>query len=249
MLVNVAEFRQTKGTIDSIRAVLRTAGIDVDNFLEIREYGGNITKTLSGSRKDLKEANRLLTFTGSLAVDNGTLNYQGISSGRPYLMSPFLSSSRIETGVPEIAGTFINPSFPNFPHGISNNASDGLHTSGSFTFESVYRFDTLKSGSYPTTQSLMRISVTGSDDSASKQGVVFNPPKFKFSQNDIDFAGFRITQDGIKHAQSLLDAVASFLTPTTIKDARAWFDFVIVTLFQSNAAVPGFAKAWQMVLG
>lgn len=174
ILVNASEFRQTKGTVHSVKAALRAAGVDIDNIFEVREYGGSTVKTLSGSRKDRKEVNRLLSFSGSLAQDSGTLNAQGISSGRPFLISPFLSGSRIETGFPEIAGTFINKSEPDFPHGISNDPSDGLFTSGSFSFEALYRFKQLITGSYPTTQSLARIAVTGSDASAANHGVVFN---------------------------------------------------------------------------
>jgi hypothetical protein len=174
ILVNASEFRQTKGTVYSVKAALRAAGVDIDNLFEVREYGGNTVKSLSGSRKERKEVNRLLTFSGSLAEDTGTLNSQGISSGRPFLISPFLSGSRIETGLPEIAGTFVNKSQPDFPHGISNDPSDGLFTSGSFSFEALYKFKNLITGSYPTTQSLARIAVTGSDASASSHGIIFN---------------------------------------------------------------------------
>ena len=174
ILVNASEFRQTRGTIHSVKAALRAAGVDIDNLFEVREYGGNSIKTLSGSRKERKEVNRLLTFSGSLAEDTGTLNPQGISSGRPFLISPFLSGSRTEIGVPEIAGSFVNSSLPDFPYGISNDPSDGLFTSGSFSFEALYKFKKLLTGSYPTTQSLARIAVTGSDSSAESHGIVFN---------------------------------------------------------------------------
>ena len=69
-----------------------------------------------------------------------------------------------------------------------------------------------------------------------KNGVVFNPSKFKFSQREIDFAGFHITQDGIKPAQSMLDAISSFPTPTTIKDARAWFGLVNQVAFSLSSS-------------
>ena len=55
----------------------------------------------------------------------------------------------------------------------------------------------------------------------SQNGVVFNPTKFRFSQTEIDFACFHVTQDGIKPAKSLLDAISSFPKPTNIRDARS----------------------------
>ena len=60
----------------------------------------------------------------------------------------------------------------------------------------------------------------------SQNGVVFNPTKFRFSQTEIDFAGFHVTKDGIKPAKSLLDAISSFPKPTNIRDARSWFGLV-----------------------
>ena len=60
----------------------------------------------------------------------------------------------------------------------------------------------------------------------SQNGVVFNPTKFRFSQTEIDFAGFHVTKDCIKSAKSLLDAISSFSKPTNIRDARSWFGLV-----------------------
>ena len=55
---------------------------------------------------------------------------------------------------------------------------------------------------------------------------VFNPTKFRFSQTEIDFAGFHVTKDGIKPARSLLDAIYSFPKSTKIRDAHSWFGLV-----------------------
>jgi transposase InsO family protein len=60
----------------------------------------------------------------------------------------------------------------------------------------------------------------------SKNGVVFNPSKFRFSQPELDFAGFCLTADGIKPSKSLLDAISSFPKPTKLTDARSWFGLV-----------------------
>ena len=45
-------------------------------------------------------------------------------------------------------------------HGISNNRSDGMLTSGSWTYEGIYKFE--KGVSHNVTQSLARLQTTGS---------------------------------------------------------------------------------------
>ena len=60
------------------------------------------------------------------------------------IKSPFLSASRIEPGYPYPAG----------------NLSDGLFTSGSWTYEGLYKFSS--HATYSTSQSLVRLVTTGS---------------------------------------------------------------------------------------
>ena len=60
----------------------------------------------------------------------------------------------------------------------------------------------------------------------SKNGVVFNPQKFQFAKRDIEFAGFTITENGLRPSARLLDAIQSFPVPRNITDARSWFGLV-----------------------
>ena len=71
-----------------------------------------------------------------------------LSSGSFLLSSPFLSASRIEPGTPTPSG------------GATPTVSDGLLTSGSFTFESHYLLDS----SNTSDASLVRLLSTGSFD-------------------------------------------------------------------------------------
>ena len=71
-----------------------------------------------------------------------------LSSGSFLLSSPFLSASRIEPGTPTPSG------------GATPTVSDGLLTSGSFTFESHYLLD----NSNTSDASLVRLLSTGSFD-------------------------------------------------------------------------------------
>ena len=53
-----------------------------------------------------------------------------------------------------------------------------------------------------------------------------NPSKFQFCQREVDFAGLRVTQSGIRPSQKLIDSIMQFPTPQCISDAHAWFGLV-----------------------
>ena len=59
-----------------------------------------------------------------------------------------------------------------------------------------------------------------------KNGIVVSKPKFQFCQDEVDFAGLRITSDGIRPSKSLLSSIADFPVPTNLERARAWFGLV-----------------------
>jgi hypothetical protein len=153
----------TKGTIDSIKSVFRSAGIEPDNILTFREYGGAQLKTLENSREDKIDVLGFLNFSGSKDASITSYDAQNYPTNNiPRIKSGFLSGSRTQPGVPTIQGTFVN--------GASNNSSDGLFTSGSFTFEGLFKYNLTPSGS----QSLVRIHTTGSSSPASSEAVVIN---------------------------------------------------------------------------
>ena len=57
-------------------------------------------------------------------------------------------------------------------------------------------------------------------------GIVLNADKFVFCQEEINFAGFRITNTGIKPSEATLRALKDFPTPTSTTDVRSWFGLV-----------------------
>ena len=59
-----------------------------------------------------------------------------------------------------------------------------------------------------------------------KNGIVFNPDKFHFACNEVEFAGFVITADGVKPTKKMIEAILQFPTPTNITDVRSWFGLV-----------------------
>ena len=59
-----------------------------------------------------------------------------------------------------------------------------------------------------------------------ENGVVFDPSKFVFGADTVDFAGFTITPEGYKPTARLLSAIRDFPTPTNITGIRSWFGLV-----------------------
>ena len=173
ILINLNEIVQSKGTVHSIKTLMRSAGISPDDIFRFREFGGS-------PRRDLTEARRSKTTVSSMLDMSGTLlpypvpetrSPQGFSDVRPFVQSPFLSASRVEPGYPPIKGTFVKDN--NTVIGTTD-ANDKLLTSGSWTYEAIYKFEPIvaqaghggmwnREISHPLTQSLVRLFITGSD--------------------------------------------------------------------------------------
>lgn len=145
VLINMPDIIRSKGTQHSIKSFLRSIGIDPDNSMRIREFGGPSLRQFESTRE-------LKTEPASLAYVSDSI----------LLKSGYLSGSRIEPGDPQITGVFVN--------GISNNPSDGLLTSGSWTYEAIYKFS--KNTAY-NVQSLARMHTTGSA-TTTQPGLLFN---------------------------------------------------------------------------
>ena len=174
ILININSIIKSKGTLYSVKSLIRSIGIEPDNNFRIREFGGPTKAALNVSRQFKSEVSTMLDFSGSMADVTPVLNAQGIPSNKPFIMGSYLSGSRVEVGWPYPRGTFVDK-LNNPIHGISNNPSDGLFTSGSFTYEGIYKFPVLLTGSYKSTQSLCRLHATGSAASNGGQhGVIIN---------------------------------------------------------------------------
>jgi hypothetical protein len=139
VLLNLQDVLKSKGTIHSVKTFIRSVGIEPDNNFRIRELGGPTSKALSNVRETKSEVSTLVNF-----ADGG------------FVSSSFLSSSRkeTETGFPRV------PPGTTFTNGIDTNPNDGLFTSGSWTFEGIYKFPS-GSALNSITQSLMRVQTTG----------------------------------------------------------------------------------------
>jgi len=149
ILVNMPAVLRSKGTQQSIKSYLRSIGIDPDNTLRIREFGGPSQNQFGNCRETKIENCAVVDFHTASIVSTS-----------------FLSASRSEPGYPEIMGSFVN--------GISSNPNDGLLTSGSWTYEASYKY-VLQNLNRTSTkkQSLVRFEVTGSSPSA-QPGLILN---------------------------------------------------------------------------
>ena len=149
VLVNIPDILKSKGTQHGIRSYLRSVGIDPDNSVRIREFGGPSLNQFGSSRETRTEY--------SSAVDFQTASI---------VTTSFLSASRVEPGFPDVIGPF--------SEGISTNKNDGLLTSGSWTYEGCYRYTAENlakfDGEY---QSLVRFETTGSATTA-QPGIILN---------------------------------------------------------------------------
>ena len=54
-------------------------------------------------------------------------------------------------------------------------------------------------------------------------GCTFNPHKFQFAQDEVNFLGFLVTRDGVKTTGQFKESILNFPTPQNITDVRAWF--------------------------
>ena len=161
-LANIQQFMKSRGTINGLKMLIRSMGIDPDTTLNIRFFDKNSSGKILNNHQDEKIVGTFLNITSSAPSS--------------FITSSYLSGSRTEPGIPEIKGDFISQGHPNYGyHGYSNNESDGLFTSGSWTFESLYKFPVTRN--YQLTQSFARLIVTGSgvdDTSAMDKGIVAN---------------------------------------------------------------------------
>jgi hypothetical protein len=134
LVASFPDIIRSKGTSYAVKSLIRAFGINPDTSLRLREYGGASTSYIGGRRIRRAQKSRL-AVTGSWN-----------------LTSDYLSGSRIEPGYPFPSGS-LSPSG-------SDVSSDGLFTSGSWTWEGLFRYPPTRANN--STESLVRFYSTGS---------------------------------------------------------------------------------------
>ena len=197
ILINLNSIIKSKGTISAIKAVMRAAGINPDTMFRFREFGGSRTITTDDARRSRAETASLLY----------------LSNSNPSLMSPYLSASRTEPGFPY-------PSDSSAPR-----RSDGLLTSGSWTFESLYQLDFPYDVPHitPVTQSLARFWVTGSTGAAAqgRGGLISNLIAYSTSSLSSPTAG-SLNWFIRPNIQNSAPTMKLILTGVNIFDKKRW---------------------------
>ena len=59
-----------------------------------------------------------------------------------------------------------------------------------------------------------------------RNGIILKPSKFKFALDEIEFAGFNITNESVRPSKKFSSAISGFPTPTNLTDIRSWFGLV-----------------------
>ena len=54
-------------------------------------------------------------------------------------------------------------------------------------------------------------------------GIVFNPKKFQFAEEEVAYLGFRLTKEGLQPTAEFLHNIRSFPSPKSITDVRSWY--------------------------
>ena len=75
-------------------------------------------------------------------------------------------------------------------------------------------------------------------------GIIFNPKKFTFAEEEVDYLGFRLTKEGIKPTTDFLNNIRSFPSSTSITDVRSFYGAVnqISYTFASSPALLPFRQ-------
>ena len=57
-------------------------------------------------------------------------------------------------------------------------------------------------------------------------GISFNPSKFRFGMEEVEFVGFKITKNGVQPTEEYIASIRDFPEPKDITGARSWFGLI-----------------------
>ena len=67
---------------------------------------------------------------------------------------------------------------------------------------------------------------------------MFNPNKFRFGADEVDFAGLTVTSSGIRPSKQMLEAIQDFPTAQNITGVRSWFGLVNQIAYATAGHLP-----------
>ena len=140
ILINLPWLLRSRGTLQGIKGLMNTLGIESDSVFRFREYGGSISKKITSGRKKIKKTCGFLNFQKLNYIESAPLwAYRHEPGGDDPTGGPAVGEIVFQAG--DI--TISKPGGPPVPT---------LFTSGSWAFEGRYKL--LKT---ETTASLFRI--------------------------------------------------------------------------------------------
>ena len=162
ILSDMVEIIRSKGTLHSIKSLIRDVGINPDTNFRFREFGGSKTGKISDQRIKKTSNMRSIDFSGSFDLSISSFDIQGIPDNKPHIRTPgLILSGPLNTADSAI----VVRTEPGYPLPGSTPIFDRILTSGSWTYEATYRMtpDKLLGFSHPVTSSLVRLSTSGTD--------------------------------------------------------------------------------------
>ena len=78
-----------------------------------------------------------------------------------------------------------------------------------------------------------------------RHGIILNPDKFVFGQDNVEFAGFKITPTNVRPCAKFLDTIRQFPTQSNITDIRSWFGLInqVSYAFAASTRMQPFREA------
>ena len=146
LLINSQDFIRQKGTKESLKSIIRAAGLDPDLFYNIKEKTGISDISLKESYIDQKNILKAFSFTNDISQPPNLDNVNESATNKKFLI--------IENLVNTSAGLYSGPFQASSEAGALNDSS----LSGSWELEGFYRFPLKNLTSYSLSQSLGRIT-------------------------------------------------------------------------------------------
>ena len=215
ILSSLREIISSKGTMHSVKSFFRAMGVDPDNSMRMREFGGPSMATLAMLRERKTDTSTMLSMTASNAA----------------LVSPYLSGAKVEPELsfPPSKSAHVKSTVTVAQPGgrvdtletlVSPSPDDGLFTSGSWACEAVYRFpvDVARSS---VTQSLMRMCTTGSS-LAANPGLIANLIAISSSVSPDDTRIVLYARPGTETTALQSPMLAMELTGANVFDGEKW---------------------------
>ena len=150
ILINSQDFIRQKGTADSVKGVIRAAGLDPDIFYNLKEKSGLAETVINESYSIKKESLKSFNFTKDI---NTPVSFDGTNRSSTNKM--FLQVDKL-----------VNTTNGNYPDTFLSSSEAGAlndsSLSGSWELEGFYKFPTNHIEQYSLSQSLGRIVSEGS---------------------------------------------------------------------------------------